>query len=90
MARRVLDALVVSVVLAASLAWALSDADNGAQWNQAPASQKIQVANIVSRELGGDPMKYVQCLDGVFADPKNATRSIRVPYYEQYGVRLFA
>ena len=77
MARRVLGALVVGLVLAASLAWALSDADTGGQWIQAPTPQKIQVANIVSRELGGDPMMYVQCLDKTFSDPKNASMSIR-------------
>ena len=77
MARRVVGALIVSLVLAAALAWALSDADNGGQWIQAPSRQKIEVANILSRELGGDPSKYLQCLDKVFADPKNANLSIR-------------
>lgn len=36
-----------------------------------------QVANILSRELGGDPWKYVQCLDKIFTDPANAKLTIR-------------
>jgi len=69
MMKRAFVALVLTVVLAAGLAWALSDGDTGAVWVQAPSKQKIQVANILSRELGGDPWKYVQCLDKIFADP---------------------
>lgn len=74
---RVFGALIVSLVLTAGLAWALVDADTGALWVQASSPQKIQVASILSRELGGDPMKYVQCLDKIFADPKNANMTIR-------------
>jgi len=77
MARRVLGALVVGLALAAGPAWALSDADAGVQWVQAASPQKIAVANILSRELGGDPWKYVQCLDKAFADPNNAAMTIR-------------
>ena len=77
MARRVFGALIVWSILTAGLAWALSDADTGGQWVQAPSPQKIQVANILSRDLGGDPGKYVQCLNKVFADPMNANMSIR-------------
>jgi hypothetical protein len=69
--------LIVSLVLATGPAWALVDADTGALWVQASSRQKIQVANILSRELGGDPLKYLQCLDKTFADPKNASMSIR-------------
>jgi len=77
MARRVLGALIVSLARGAGLAWALSDADTGVQWVQASSRQKIQVANILSRGLGGDPGKYVQCLDKTFADPKNAGMTIQ-------------
>jgi hypothetical protein len=77
MARRVLGLLILWSVLAAGLAWALVDADIGALWVQSSSPQKIQLANILSRELGGDPMKYMQCLDKTFADPKNANMSIR-------------
>jgi hypothetical protein len=44
---------------------------------QAPSKQKTQVANILSRQLGGDPWKYVQCLDKTFADPTKASVTIR-------------
>ena len=74
---RVIGALIVSLVLTAGPAWALVDADIGALWVQASSPQKIQVANILSRELGGDPLKYLQCLDKTFSDPKNASMSIR-------------
>ena len=77
MAKRGLAALIVGLVLVAGLAWALSDADSGGQWVQAPSPQKIQVANILSRELGGDPWKYLVCLDKVFADPANIKLTIR-------------
>jgi hypothetical protein len=77
MAKRVLGALVLGTVLAASLAWALVDADTGALWVQGSSQQKIQVANILSRELGVDPWKLLQCLDKIFADPANAKMTIR-------------
>jgi hypothetical protein len=77
MTRRGIGAVIVGLVLLAGPAWALSDADTGGQWVQAPSPQKIQVANILSRELGGDPWKYVQCLDKIFTDPANAKTSIR-------------
>ena len=77
MAKRVFGVLIVSLALAAAPAWALSDADTGVQWVQASSRQKIEVANILSRGLGGDPGKYVQCLDKAFADPKNAGMTIR-------------
>jgi hypothetical protein len=77
MRKRGFGAVIVGLVLLAGPAWALSDADSGGQWVQAPSPQKIQVANILSRELGGDPWKYVQCLDKIFADPANAKLAIR-------------
>jgi hypothetical protein len=77
MAKRGLGAVTVGLVLLAGLAWALSDADSGALWVQARSPQKIQVANILSRELGGDPWKYVQCLDKIFTDPANTKLTIR-------------
>jgi hypothetical protein len=77
MRRGVFGAAIVGLILATGVAWALVDADTGALWVQASSQQKIQVANILSRELGGDPGKYVQCLDKTFADPKNARMTIR-------------
>ena len=55
MAKRTVVTVIVGLFLMAGPAWALSDADNGGQWVQAPTRQKIQVADILSRDLGGDP-----------------------------------
>lgn len=82
MAIRVVCVLVAGLTMAAGPAWALSDADTGAVWVQAPFRQKIQVANILSRGLGIDPGKLQQCLDKTFADPANAGRTIRAAAQE--------
>jgi hypothetical protein len=76
-ARRVMAALIVGLVLTAAPAWALSDGDGGGVWIQAPFQQKIQVTNILSRELGVDPAKLQQCLEKTFGDPANAGKTIR-------------
>ena len=60
------SALALGLILAAGAAWALSEADTGLEWVAAPTRQKIQVANILSRQLGGDPLAYVKCLDEMF------------------------
>ncbi len=75
--RAFLGGILGILLLGSAPAWALSDADTGVQWNQAPSSQKIQVANILSRVLGGDPAKYVSCLNAFFMDAKNAALQIR-------------
>jgi hypothetical protein len=78
MVKRAFMPLVFAMILAVGPAWALSDADAGALWVQASSQQRNQVANILSRELGGEPWKYVQCLDKILADPATArTRTIR-------------
>ena len=77
MARRMMAALIVGLVLTAAPAWALSDGDGGSVWIQAPLQQKIQVTNILSRELGVDPAKLQQCLEKTFGDPANAGKTIR-------------
>jgi hypothetical protein len=77
MARRVMVALIVGLVLAAASAWALSEGDGGGVWIQAPFQQKIQVTNILSRELGVDPAKLQQCLEKTFGDPANTGKTIR-------------
>jgi hypothetical protein len=77
MGRRAFGAVIAGLLLTAGVAWALSEADNGSLWAQASSKQKIEVENILSRELGGDPWKYMQCLEKVFADPKNARMTIR-------------
>jgi hypothetical protein len=77
MARRMMVALIVGLVLAAVPAWALSEGDGGGVWIQAPFQQKIQVTNILSRELGVDPAKLQQCLEKTFGDPANTGKTIR-------------
>ena len=77
MARNLFGGLIIWLILAAGPAWALSDGDVGAMWIQAPTHQKIQVVNILSRELGLDPGKLQQCLDKTFADPANKGKTIR-------------
>jgi hypothetical protein len=68
--------LIVWLILATGPAWALSDGDLGSLWIQAPTNQKIQVVNILSRELKLDPGKLQQCLDKIFADPVNEGKTI--------------
>jgi len=77
MPRRVIAALIAGLVLIAASAWALSEGDGGGVWIQAPLQQKIQVTNILSRELGVDPAKLQQCLEKTFGDPANAGKTIR-------------
>jgi hypothetical protein len=77
MARQVITPLIIGLVLTAAPAWALSEGDGGGVWIQAPFQQKIQVTNILSRELGVDPEKLQQCIDKTFADPANAGKTIR-------------
>ena len=70
-------ALTAWLLATAVPAWALSDADTGGVWIQAPFNQRIQVTNILARDLGLDPAKLQQCLDKVFADPTNTGKTIR-------------
>jgi hypothetical protein len=69
--------LTGTLIAAAGPAWALSGADIGSVWIQAPFNQRIQVTNILSRDLGVDPARLQQCLDQTFADPTNAGKTIR-------------
>ena len=71
-----LGLLAIGLILAAGPAWALSDGDVGSVWIQAPVKQKIEVVNILSRQLGVDPGKLEQCLENAFADPANAGKTI--------------
>ncbi len=70
-------AVLGMALVAAGPAWALSEADTGAEWVQAPSPQKNQVANILSRQLGADPWKLVQCLDQTFAGGANVPMTIK-------------
>ena len=76
MAKGLFGGLIIWLILAAGPAWALSDGDVGSNWIQAPTNQKIQLVNILSRELGLDPGKIQQCLDKTFADPANEGKTI--------------
>ena len=77
MAKWTMAALIVGLVLTAAPAWALSDGDGGSVWIQAPLQRKIQVTNILSRELGVDPGTLQQCLEKAFGDPANTGKTIR-------------
>jgi hypothetical protein len=76
MVRGLFCGLIAWLILAAGPAWALSDGDVGSLWIQAPMHQKIQLVNILSRELKLDPGKLQQCLDKIFADPANEGKTI--------------
>jgi hypothetical protein len=82
MMRAVFVALLAWLFAMAGAAWALSEADTGGAWIQAPFNQRIQVANILSRDLGLDPAKLQQCLDKTFADPANTGKAIRTAAQE--------
>ncbi len=77
MRRSVIGGLALGLLLAAGPAWALTEADTGAEWVQAPTPQKIRLGNILSRQLGGDPLAYVKCLDETFGGGANATMTIQ-------------
>jgi hypothetical protein len=76
MARGLFGGLIIWLILAAGPAWALSDGDVGSLWIQAPMHQKIQLVNILSRELELDPEKLQKCLDKTFANPANEGKTI--------------
>jgi len=73
---RVLGALVVGVALLAGEAWAIVGADTGGLWVQATTKDKIELTNIISFELGGDPQMYQNCLDKMFQDSANLNKTI--------------
>jgi hypothetical protein len=74
--------LAATLIAVAGPAWALSGAESGSVWIQAPFNQRIQVTNVLSRELGVDPSKLQQCLDKTFADSANAGKTIRAAAQE--------
>ena len=77
MIRFLLCVLTGTLIVAAGPAWALSGADIGSVWTQAPLKQRIQVTNILSRDLGVDPASLQQCLDKTFSEPANTGKTIR-------------
>ena len=82
MTRTLVGVLTAAVVAMAGPAWALSGGEPGSVWIQAPFNQRIQVTNILSRELSVDPAQLQQCLDKIFADPANAGKTIRAAAQE--------
>ncbi len=82
MRRSMIGGLAFGLLLAAGPAWALTEADSGTEWVQAPTPQKIRLANILSRQLGGDPLAYVKCLDDIFGGGANATMTIQAAAQE--------
>ena len=72
---RVLGALVVGLALTGE-AWAIVGADTGGVWVQATPKDKIELTNIISFELGGNPQMYQSCLDKMFQDPANLNKTI--------------
>lgn len=77
MGRVLCGTLSMWLLAMAGPAWALSDGDTGGVWIQSALNQRIQVTNILSRDLGVDPAKLQQCIDKTFADPNNTGRTIR-------------
>jgi hypothetical protein len=77
MKRVLCTVLAVWLLATVGLAWALSDGDTGGVWIQSTFNQKIQVTNILSRDLGVEPATLQQCIDKVFADPNNTGKTIR-------------
>jgi hypothetical protein len=53
--------------LAAGPAWALVGADTGSEWLAGTSQGKHALANILSREVGGDPWELYRCLDKLFS-----------------------
>ena len=77
MRAKLIGGMVLAAGLVAGPTWALTDADSGREWMGAPSPQKVRLANLLSRELSGDPLAYVKCLDEVFANPNNQAMTIR-------------
>jgi hypothetical protein len=76
MGRRALGVLIVGLALWVGEAWAIVGADTGGVWVQATWNAKLQLTNIISRELGGSPDMYLNCLEKMFQDPANLNRTI--------------
>ncbi len=73
---RVLGALIVGLALWGGYAWAIVPADVGGVWVQAPWRDKLELTSVISRQLGGSPNMYLNCLEKTFQDPANANKTI--------------
>ncbi len=79
--RRMRGMILVGGLLAGSaLGWRTADAivaaDTGGVWVQAPLKNRIELTNILSRDLGGDPTMYLHCVDQTFRNPAAANETI--------------
>lgn len=68
--------LIVGMALVGAQAWAIVGADIGGVWVQATWKDKFELTNIISRELGGSPDMYLNCLEKLFQDPANLNKTI--------------
>jgi len=75
--RMMIGVLTLGMALMAGRAWAIVGADTGAQWVAATPQQRIALANILTRQQGGDPQALVACLDQMFAGGANANMTIQ-------------
>jgi hypothetical protein len=76
MRRQVLSVLVLGLAVWAGQAWAIVGADVGGVWVQATWQAKLELTNIISRELGGSPDMYLNCLEKTFQNPANSNKMI--------------
>ncbi len=76
MRRSICQILMAGLVLVGGHAWAIVGADIGGVWVQATWKDKLELTNIISRELGGSPDMYLNCLENMFQDPTNLNKTI--------------
>jgi hypothetical protein len=76
MRKLALGALITGLALLAGQAWAMAGADIGGVWVQASWNAKLALTSIISRELGGEPNMYLNCLERMFQDPANLNKTI--------------
>ena len=76
MRKRALGVSILALFLMAGPVWAIVGADVGGVWVQAQWKDKLALTSIISRELGGSPDMYLNCLEKTFQDPANSNKTI--------------
>ncbi len=76
MKKRWLFALILGGSLMTGTAWGIVGADTGGVWIESSWKDKIELTNIISRELGGSPEMYLNCLEKTFQDSANTNLTI--------------
>ena len=71
-----LSGFLAGIALGVRRAEAIVGADTGVVWVQAPWKNRIELTNILSRELGGVPSMYLRCVDRTFRIPAAAHETI--------------